>query len=209
MRGRARLRFYPPIFVTIGAWQLRSIGVTRYCLAGYFMKLDNWVRFTWDVMTLPPLHAVLPEHYEITPATSEDEKEFRRVILSSFTLDPAWNPSIQEVIPTVESWLDRAFEGEGTTLLSLRHGARMIGAAVIWTSEETDNHFSPGPCVLMEYRNRGFGTGLLLRSLAALRDSGCRKASAITTENSPASKFLYSKLASIATPYEFTPLVAV
>ncbi len=171
------------------------------------MKLDNWVRFTWDVMTLPPLSTTLPEHYEIMATTAEDEKELRRVILSSFTLDPAWNPSIQEVIPTVESWLDRAFEGTSTTLLALRHGVRIIGAAVVCTSEETDNHFSPGPCVLMEYRNRGFGTSLLLRSLAAVRDSGFRAVSAIATENSPATKSLYTKLGSVAAPYEFTPLV--
>lgn len=172
------------------------------------MKLDNWVRFTWDVTTLPPLDAALPEHYEITSAGAEDEKELRRVILSSFTLDPAWNPSIQEVIPTVDSWLDRAFEGNTTTLLALRHGLRIIGAAVVFTSEETDNHFSPGPCVLMEYRNRGFGSRLLVRSLATLRESGLRKVSAIATENSPATKFLYTKFASVAAPYEFTPLVA-
>ena len=171
------------------------------------MKLDNWMRFTWDVTTLPPLDATLPEHYEITAATSEDEKELRRVILSSFTLDPAWNASIQEVIPTVDSWLDRAFEGSTTTLLALRHGLRIIGAAVVFTSEETDNHFSPGPCVLMEYRNRGFGTCLLVRSLAALRDSGLKQVSAIATGNSPATRFLYTKFSSVATPFEFTPLV--
>lgn len=172
------------------------------------MKLDNWVRYTWDVTTLPPLDATLPEHYEITPASAEDEKEIRRVILSSFTLDPAWNPSINEVIPTVESWLERAFGGGNTTLLALRHGLRIIGAAVVFTGAETDNHFSPGPCVLMEYRNRGFGTHLLVRSLTALRESGLGQVSAIATENSPATKFLYTKFASEATPYEFTPLVA-
>lgn len=172
------------------------------------MKLDNWVRFTWDVTKLPPLAATLPEHYEISPAGPEDEKELRRVILSSFTLDPAWNPSIKEVIPTVDSWLDRAFEGTTTTLLALRHGLRIIGAAVVFTSEETDNHFSPGPCVLMEYRNRGFGSCLLIRSLAALRDHGLPEVSAIATANSPATKFLYTKFDSISTPYEFTPLIA-
>lgn len=171
------------------------------------MKLDNWVRFTWDVTTLPPLEAALPEHYEITAATAEDEKEIRRVILSSFTLDPAWNASIQEVIPTVDAWLDRAFEGHSTTLLALRHGVRIIGAAVVFTSSDTDNHFSPGPCVLMEYRNRGFGTCLLVRSLTSLRESGLREVSAIATANSLVTKFLYSKFASVETPYEFAPLV--
>lgn len=171
------------------------------------MKLDNWVRFTWDVTTLPSLDATLPEHYEITTATAEDEKELRRVILSSFSLDPAWNPSINEVIPTVESWLDRAFAGSSTTLLALRHGLRIIGAAVVFTSDDTDNHFSPGPCVLMEYRNRGFGRALLIRSLATLRENGLSRVSAIATENSPATKFLYAKYGSVATPYEFTPLV--
>ena len=43
------------------------------------MKLSNWIRFTWDLTRLPLFENTLPEHYEIGPATAEDEKELRKM----------------------------------------------------------------------------------------------------------------------------------
>src|SRR5947207_8072411 len=111
------------------------------------MKTGNWIRFSWDLTKLPQFDAALPEHYEIGAATAEDETELRKVVSSSFVLDPAWNPATQEVMETIEPWLERAFASPTSTCLPLRHGERIIGAAVISTSLETEIHLSPGPCV--------------------------------------------------------------
>jgi len=172
------------------------------------MKAINWIRFTWDLATVPEAESELPEHYQIAPSLREDEKELRRVIASSFTLDPTWNPDMQEAMQTIETWLDRASETETTTFLALRHGTRIIGAAVVSVDPSAENHLAPGPCILMEYRNRGFGTRLLERSLSTLRVAGLTEASAIAKESSPATKFLYSKFASTAAPYETPSAVA-
>jgi GNAT superfamily N-acetyltransferase len=172
------------------------------------MKHEHWLRFTWDVTAFGQPQSELPPHYEITRATAEDEKEIRKVISSSFTLDPAWNAAIQEVMHVIESWLDGAFAVERTVLLVLRHGTRIIGAAGVSLDPESDNHLSPGPCILLEYRNRGFGTQLLSHALATLHDAGVHQATAIAKESSPVAKFLYPKFNGVAAACDFTPLLA-
>ncbi|MGI8819619.1 MAG: GNAT family N-acetyltransferase [Chthoniobacterales bacterium] len=166
------------------------------------MKPISWLQFTWDLSALSSVVLDLPEHYQIVPATPEDEKELRKVISSSFALDPNWNPSMQEVMQTIEPWLERAGETATSTCLVLRHGSRIIGASVLSLDANAENHLAPGPCMLIEYRNRGFGTNLLARSLGALRDAGLVSARAIAKENSPASKFLYTKFNSTLAPRE-------
>ena len=173
------------------------------------MHLTNWIRFRWDLTQLPQFDAALPEHYEIGSTTAEDETELRKVISTSFVLDPAWNPATQEVMETIEPWLDRAFAAPPGTCLALRHGLRIIGAAVISQSPEAEIHLSPGPCVSMEYRNRGFGTRLLEQSLARLREAGLKEAIGIAHENAPVTKFLYTKFNGTPSPYDPTPLVPV
>jgi ribosomal protein S18 acetylase RimI-like enzyme len=150
----------------------------------------------------------LPEHYEITPATTEDEAELRKIISTSFVLDPAWNPATQEVMEAIELWLQRAFVSPTADCLALRHELRIIGAAVISRSAQAEFHLSPGPCVSMEYRNRGFGTRLLEQSLNRLREAGLREAVGIAHENAPAAKFLYTKFNSTLSPHDSTSLVA-
>jgi hypothetical protein len=171
------------------------------------MNLSNWIRFSWDLTQLPPFPNELPEHYEIGPATSDDEMELRKVISSSFVLDPAWSPAMQEVTERLEFWLERAFAAPNCTFLALRHGLRIIGAAVISADPAAEIHLRPGPCISMEYRNRSFGTRLLEQSLTRLRDAGVKEAFGVAKENAPVSKFLYPKFNGIASPHEFTPLV--
>ena len=172
------------------------------------MKPLNWIRFTWNLAALPETGTELPDHYEISRPTQDDETELRKVISSSFSLDPSWNPALQDIVQTIDVWLERAWEPETSVCLALRHGLRIIGAAVLRLEPDATNHFSPGPCILMEYRNRGFGTRLLEHSLRALRDAGLSAAHAVAEENSPVTKFLYSKFDSTLAPHESSPLAA-
>ncbi len=164
------------------------------------MKLLNWVRFTWDLNSLPPTEVNLPPHYKIDPVAKEHEKEVRNVLSRSFLLDPAWNPAIGEVMHTLQSWLDRIFLVEENTCLALRHGVRIIGASVLCLDADAENHLVPGPCILMEYRNRGLGTRLLEASLKRMRESGLTRATGIARELSPVAKFLYPKYKGIVAP---------
>jgi hypothetical protein len=172
------------------------------------MNLSNWIRFTWDLNRLPAFDTELPEHYEIGTATADDETELRKVISTSFVLDPAWSPAMQEVMERIDSWLQSAFTSPATTLLALRHGTRIIGASVVSPSPDAEIHLAPGPCIAMEYRNRGFGTRLLEQSLTRLREAGLSEAFGIAKENVPVTKFLYPKFNGMPSPHHFAPLLA-
>jgi GNAT superfamily N-acetyltransferase len=172
------------------------------------MNLSNWIRFRWDLTQLPQFENQLPEHYEIGTATADDEKELRKIISSSFVLDPAWSPAMQEVMERLELWFERAFNPSTTcSCLALRHGVRIIGAAITFPDADAETHLVPGPCISTEYRNRGFGTRLLEHSLLRLREAGLREAFGVAKENAPVTKFLYPKFNGTSSPYDFTPLI--
>jgi GNAT superfamily N-acetyltransferase len=173
------------------------------------MKLVQWVHFTWELDKLPTLGAALPAHYSLTTANQTDEKELRAVIGRSFVQDSSWGDAIHEVNGMLDGWLERAFEPEkGGICLALRHGLRMIGASVLIPDAAAGNHLTPGPCVLMEYRNRGLGTALLGESLRQLRAAGLSRAAALTKDNAPAAKFLYPKFNGVVTTGDAPVLAA-
>ena len=172
------------------------------------MKLLKWVRFSWDLTKLSSEVLALPKHYQISPAKKEDETELRKVLSSSFLLDPAWNPAIAEVMQTLQSWLDRAFASDGCTCLALRHGTRIIGASILSLDPDAESHLVPGPCILMEYRNRDFGTHLLERSLNLLREGGLARAIGLARELAPVTKFLYPKFNGVVLPQSNPVLLA-
>jgi hypothetical protein len=158
----------------------------------------SWVRFTWDLANLSGACAGLPGHYEIVRANAEDEPGLRKVFSSSFILDPIWSPAIAEVMSKVPMALDGAFTSDDKICLALRHGSRIIGAALLTIDPKIDNHLLPGPTISIEYRNRGFGTHLLEHSLHTLRDAGLAIVSGMTRDISPAAKFLYPKFGGVA-----------
>jgi hypothetical protein len=172
------------------------------------MKLVEWVRFSWDFANFPPLDLALPPHYRIEPATTESESELRQVISRCFRLDPVWSPALHDTLQMVESWVGRALQSDRHVCLALRHGVRIIGASVLSLDPESDNHLSPGPCISMEYRNRGFGSRLLEHSFHALSAAGVTRAFALTRSHTSVARFLYPKFHGVSAPMDRTPLLA-
>ena len=170
----------------------------------------HWLRFSWDLIQLPA-SVPPPEHYQVTPVTAEDEKELRKVILSSFALDPSWNPALQEMSDLIESWLARSFSGTDLppSGLVLRHGSRIIGASMLQLETEAEQQqLAPGPCIMMEYRNRSFGTLLLDHSLRRLAEAGLKSASALAPGSSIVARYLYPKFGGTSSPHDLAPLLA-
>lgn len=170
------------------------------------MKLVRWKRFTWDLAKLPTPAPLLAERYNVRPAFTEDRPGVSHIVISAFTLDSAWG----DVCATVKEWmqaqLDAAFEREqSTAALVITHGQRVIAASAVNTEIEAETHLLSGPCVSMEYRNRGLGTALLYHTLLHLRQAGLTHVHGITKLNVPATKFVYPKFGSVAVEYEFEP----
>jgi hypothetical protein len=200
-----RIKLFAPLRVEPG---LVANQEQKILLARRFMKLLGWVRFTWDLAKLPPITSELPEHYQAGPAVHDDELELRKVFSSSFMLDPVWNPANGDIMQIVNSWLDRAITSDLSACLVLRHGHRIVGASILSFDPEAGNHLTPGPSILMEYRNRGFGTLLFERSLHSLRQAGLTRASGIARENAPVARFLYPKFGGSGESIDLTPLLA-
>lgn len=172
------------------------------------MKLVHWVRFKWDLEKLPSPGISLPDHYHFAKAGEADASEVRTVITRSFAHDSSWGDAIHEVNGLMDGWLARAFGDEPSAqCLTLRHGLRIIAAAILNPDPGAENHLSPGPCVLLEYRNRGLGGALLGESLRLLREAGITQVHARAKINSPVARFLYPKFNGTPAPDD-TPMLA-
>ena len=117
----------------------------------------------------------------------------QEVIEKSFALDPGWNAALHMIDAQVKSSIAAAFNSESASWLALHHGGRIVGGTLLMTDPDAPAQLVPGPCILMEYRNRGLGTLLLCSALRHLRDAGMSRVGAKTRENSPAARFLYQK----------------
>ncbi|HET9418811.1 MAG TPA: hypothetical protein VFO30_05675, partial [Chthoniobacterales bacterium] len=112
------------------------------------MKHSSWIRFQWDLSAFPANGSPLPPRYQIAPASGHDVEQLRKLFSTAFTLDSTWNAAVDEVLATVQMWLERAFASRTSTCLALRHCTRIIGASVVLGEPEADNHLTPGPCIL-------------------------------------------------------------
>ena len=158
------------------------------------MRLIQWVRFSWNLDQLAPLAPALPAHYHFALASPPNEKELRAVIHRSFAHDTSWGYAIHEANALLEGWLEAAFDPQKSGIcVALRHGARIIGATILNPDPAAEDHLAPGPCVQLEYRNRGLGTALLGEALQRLRETGLSRVTTTAKGNGPAARFLYPK----------------
>ena len=167
------------------------------------MKLVRWTRFTWNLANLPTPAPPLAERYSLRPAHREDFETVKHVILHAFTLDSTWCDSFGLVREWLGLQIDLAFERESTPALVIQHGQRIIGASALTTDVDAETHLISGPCVFMEYHNRGFGSALLYYSLKHLKNSGLESVNGVTKDNVTVAKFLYPKFGASGVPHEF------
>lgn len=163
-----------------------------------------------------PAHPAIDSHYHIRRAVSEDEEAVRSVVLRAFMLDPDWNCILSELKENLNLSIAKVFQTKADKrdktdpyCLVATHGARVIAASALSVNPDSENHLTTGPCISMEYRNRGLGTALLAQSLIALREEKLTKAYGLARHNSPTSQFIYTKFGSSNEPYEYEPHLAV
>lgn len=169
------------------------------------MKLVRWRRFTWDLSKFPAQDISLPAHYNLREAGQDDVRAVHSVIYSAFSLDTAWSDTFITFRDRLDQQLDAAFTRESVPALVITHGQRIIAASALNTELDADANLISGPCVLVEYRNRGLGTALLQASLQQLKKSGLPRAHGICKDTAPTSKFVYPKFDSKNESYSFEP----
>jgi len=167
------------------------------------MKNFQWVRFGWNADTLgEPSPGKLPVNCVVRPAVRRELDAVQLVIANSFTLDTDWAEYYKRFRVGLAEQVEQAFELGDSGCLVLAHGTRIIGASVFTLDPAAENHLISGPCILLEYRNRGLGSDTLWRTLQALRQAGLKRMFGITRRTVPASKFVYPKFGGVSGPYQ-------
>ena len=157
------------------------------------MKKTGWVNFVWDLAGNELPAVATPRQYRLSLVKAAEREQLQAVIEKSFVLDPGWNAALHMIDAQVKSSIAAAFDSESANWLALQHGARIVGGTLLMTDPGAPAQLLPGPCILIEYRNRGLGTLLLCSALRHLRGAGMMRACAKTRVNSPAARFLYPK----------------
>lgn len=172
------------------------------------MKLVRWKRFTWDLQKFAPSESALPGRYQVRAAQPHEQKAVSEVILSSYSSDPAWSDVFRDFRATLSAQIEMVFDREETPATVICHGQRIIAASALTTLPDFEHHLLSGPCVVMEYRNRGLGTALLAFSLSLLRQAGLSQAHGIAKHNVAAAKFIYPKFGSFHCDCEYESALA-
>ena len=160
------------------------------------MKLVRWMRFTWNLATLPPIAKALDKCYLIRVATREEEPVVANAILRAFSMDSEWAADHLLFRDRLQLQVHQAFEREAVPALVILHGVRIVAASALSAEVEAESNLLSGPCVLAEYCNRGLGSALLHESLVQLAHAGLPRAHGLSKDNTLASRFVYAKFGS-------------
>lgn len=157
------------------------------------------VRFRWKLQDLPAEAADFPKPYKVRQAEQSELDDALSVIKASYNLDPEWSGYGKHLDEFVLPGIKRAFSDDMHCLFVF-HGNRVIAASAFDPEPEGGVHLTTGPCVLVEYRNRGIGGALLGATLKALRDLGLEEAVGQTRPRTPSAKFLFTKFGGLEIP---------
>jgi predicted GNAT family acetyltransferase len=169
------------------------------------MKSIGWSRFSWEAKDLPETSRyIITETYSLRTANRQEKTLVHQVINSCFAQESCWNDVASKLMPRMQQEVEDRFthHHEGDCLV-ITHGNRVIAASVVDPSRSSDNHLITGPCITVEYRNRGFGALLLKESLLLAAQGGAEVLFGVTRTTSPAARFVYPKYGGISVPYDF------
>lgn len=160
------------------------------------MKMVRWRRFSWDLSHVPTPLTAVPDRYQIRSAHRTEVHAVAQLVIRSLALDTAWSDTLAMIRDGIEDQIALSFAREPVPALVVSHGPRIIAASVLSTDTSSESHLVSGPCVLLEYHNRGIATALLHHSLKQLANAGLEAGHGITRGNAVTAKFLYSKFGS-------------
>jgi len=164
----------------------------------------TWLRFTWDLEKLPTAEPEVPAPFTLRVAEGDEEAVVQKTVASAFSMDTGWGDIQKFLIERMTKSVGLAFEKDSKSrCLVLLHGTRIIGASVLSTEADADNHLTTGPCILQEYGSRGLGSFLLSASLSTLRAAGLKSAHGITREKTASARFIYPKSGGTVAPWTF------
>lgn len=155
-------------------------------------KQIELTKFQWKLDSVPSDAGVVPLPFTLRTAAEQELEEAINVIQASYNLDHQWSGCARYIDNIVVLAVEQIFKADCTCLF-VQHGNRVIAASAYSLDPINGVNLVSGPCVYMEYRNRGIGGALLGATLLALRDLGVKEAIGQALPGSPAAKYLCSK----------------
>jgi len=150
-------------------------------------------RFAWNLKSLPGTPEEMIAPFVLRAAGEQEADVAVAIVQASYNLDPEWSGCAVHIQGTVLPGVMKTLAKEPTCLF-VQHGNRVIAASVYDPEPEQGGvHLVSGPCVLVEYRNRGIGGALLAATLDALRNRGLTEATGASRPRSPSSRYLCPK----------------
>jgi ribosomal protein S18 acetylase RimI-like enzyme len=159
------------------------------------MFLQQKLRFTWDLTTLPTYEPKLKSTMKLHDlGPNADIDAIWTTIERSHATDQSWGVGLKERLKQLEDYVHYGINDAKLTFMAIEDGPRYIAVSGLHPVAGTEMpQLITGVCVTNEYRCRGLGTALLYASLKFLKDAGLNQASVITKERLTASKYLYPK----------------
>lgn len=156
-----------------------------------------WNHFVWQAASFSaPL--ILKTPFSVRRALVEEKEKATQVALLSLKMNTEWHDATDVTSTCIQEAAEHAFsEDSEPSCLVIAHGQRIIGVSILNLHSEAAYHLASGPWVLMEYRNRGFGSALLHASLHELAQHGIIEPRGMTRGNSIAARFIYSKFGGV------------
>lgn len=164
------------------------------------MPLVHWVRFTWELASLPATAPAIDSCYLFGEAKPVDAEALHTALTRAYTAEVAWSTDLDERLRRVNRLVEERLADGTADFLVLRHGPRIIAGSILIDNPEASEHLASGVGVMDEYRCRGLGTFLLHQSLARLKAAGLSSASVTTKEGVTAERYLYGKYGAKRTP---------
>ncbi len=158
------------------------------------MFKPKWIQYTWDLKSLPDESEIAAVKGDLRLAEKSDWEACMNIIKGSLMTERASKEDIEQFQTEFKDLFAKSFEKDTESeIVVWEDGRRLVGLSSLTWVPDSKRHLVSGVCVFEEYRCRGIGKALLLRSLNRLKEHGLDSASAVTREGMSASKFLYTK----------------
>ncbi|MEM6821966.1 MAG: GNAT family N-acetyltransferase [Verrucomicrobiota bacterium] len=158
------------------------------------MYRQKWKKFTWNLSSLPGEDSIAEIKGDLRLAEKEDREACWDIIERSLMTERAWGGEMDGKVVEFKELFPKCFGTDvSQEIIVWEDGRRLVGLSAINLDRESGRQLISGVCVFEEYRCRGGGNALLLRSLHRLKEKGLSEASVVTLDNVTAAKYLYPK----------------
>lgn len=170
------------------------------------MFKPNWIQYTWNLNSLPEESEISDIKGDLRLAEKSDHEACLNILKGSLMTERASKEDMDQLLSEFNELFSKSFEKDAKSeTVVWEDGRRLVGLSTLNWEPDSLRHLVTGVCVFEEYRCRGGGKALLLRSLNRLKTHGLDVASVITREGMSASKFLYTKFDSKSNPVDELP----